>query len=70
MKVTLVQKTATLEEKNVAYVETTLHDGGYTYRAIFDKNTKKRFNAFCKSKGFIIGVVDDVSAVPSKTLEI
>lgn len=70
MKVTLEQKTTTLEGKNVAYVETTLHDGGYTYRAIFDKQTKKRFNAFCKSKGFVIGEVDDISTVPAKTLEI
>ena len=71
MKVTIEQKKTELEGKKIAYVECVLYsDDGHDYRAIFDKTTKKRFNAFCVSKGFKIGVVDDLSTVPDKKIEI
>lgn len=59
MKVKLTQKNATIDGNLIAYVSTVLFDGkGHKYPCMFDKNTKKRYNAFCKSKGFVIGRVD------------
>lgn len=64
MKVKLIQKVADIDGKNVAFVETQLCDeNGRTYTARFDDKTKKRFNAFAKANGFIIGVVADGSSV-------
>lgn len=70
MTLKLTQKTAVLDGKNIAYVKATIIEGNYSYDVMFDKNTKKRFNAFCVSKGFKVGVVDDVSTVPERILDI
>lgn len=59
VKLILTQKTATLDGSNVAYVEATIHIDKYSYRVLFDKQTKKRFNAYCKSLGFKVGKVKD-----------
>lgn len=66
------QKICDIEGKHIAYVETTIVDteAGYDYRVLFDKNTKKRFNAFLTSVGFKIGAVNDVNTVPDKKLYI
>ena len=68
MKTILTQKTAVLDGKKIAYVECTLNDGKYTYKVMFDKQTKKRYNAYVRSLGFEVG---EVTAEPAeKTLEV
>lgn len=71
-KIKCEQKTCDIEGKLIAYVETTIVDTvtGRDYRVLFDKNTKKRFNAFLTSEGFKIGAVNDVNAVPHKEIYI
>ena len=68
MKVKLTQKVTTLDNKKIAYVECALVDGKYTYKVMFDKQTKKRYNAYVRSLGFEVG---EVTAEPAeKTLEV
>ena len=68
MKTVLEQKTTTIDGKKIAYVETTLYSGDdkYSYRVLFDKKTKKRFNAFLTSQGFKVGEISADSEVESK----
>lgn len=70
MKLKLEQKVTNLDGKNIAYVESTLlsDDDKYTYRVLFDKKTKKRFNAFLTSKGFKIGEVSNPNDVPKNEI--
>lgn len=68
MQIMLKQKMTEIEGKKIAYVEVELTNGKYTYRVLFDKNTKKRFNAYCRSVGFVIGQTDE--DLPETTLEI
>ena len=70
MTVICRQKTTELDGKRIAYVETEMADGKYTYTVMFDKNTKKRFNAFLLSKGFKIGVVSTNEVIEEKGLEL
>ena len=59
------------ENKTFAYVECLIVNGNYDYRVTFDKETKKRANAWFRSLGFRIGEVYDFeAAVPEKVLEI
>ena len=58
MYVELIQKTADIDGKKIAYVDVSLAIGAYNYAIRFDKKTKKRFNAFCRKEGFEIGRVD------------
>lgn len=55
----LKQKKTILEGKKIAYVEAVLCIEKYTYNVHFDKDTKKRFNAYCKTLGFKVGQLDD-----------
>ncbi len=70
MELILEQKKTTLEGKTVAYVEATLKDENYTYRVLFDKNTKKRFNAFARAKGFTIGEIDKEFPLEEKKISL
>lgn len=70
MKITCKQNLKEIDGKLIAYVDTTISDDKYTYRVLFDKQTKKRFNAFLKSKGFIIGEVAKDTPIEDKEKEI
>lgn len=72
MRLICEQKTAIIDEKHIAYVEVKLVDeeSKHDYRVLFDKQTKKRFNAFMTSKGFKIGVLSDDEIVTDKIIEI
>ena len=70
MKLVLTQKTDTIDGKKIAYVLAELKDDKYTYRVIFDKQTKKRFNAYVRSLGFTVGNIDNNVELPETQLEV
>ena len=64
MKIKITQKVADIDGKKVAFVATEICDGKYTYPVRFDEKTKKRFNVFAKSNGFVVKVLADGENVP------
>lgn len=69
--VTIKQAAFTTKDgKRIAFVKTEIKSGNYTYPVTFDKETKKRFNAYCKTLGFIIGEVEKEALVPDLTAEV
>ena len=68
--VKLTQKTTVIDGEKIAFVETEIDDGKYTYRVLFDQKTKKRFNAFAKANGFVIGKISSDASVPERVMEI
>lgn len=66
----LRQKVADIDGKKIAYVETVIDDGKFTYRCNFDEKTKKRYNIYLKNLGFKVGVVAEGENVPDKVMTI
>ena len=64
----LIQKVADIDGKKIAYVECYIVDGKFTYRCLFGKRTKPRFNLFAKSHGFKVGEVKEGEIVPERTV--
>lgn len=64
----LKQKVAVIDGKKIAFVECYIDDGKFTYRCLFDKRTKPRFNLFVKSHGFKVGEVGEGENVPERTV--
>lgn len=67
--VVIKQKTADINGDKIAYVETKICLGGHSYNVRFDEDTKKRYNAYCRSLGFVVGKVDPDVDVPDKEIE-
>jgi hypothetical protein len=67
--VKFTQKTAVIDGKKIAFVETVICLGGYSYSVRFDERNKKKINSYCRSLGFIIGEVADDIDVPCKVVE-
>lgn len=64
----LKQKVADIDGKKIAFVECYIDDGKFTYRCMFDKRTKPRFNLFAKSHGFKVGEVAEGETVAERTI--
>ncbi|MBR4031928.1 MAG: hypothetical protein IKJ07_04255 [Clostridia bacterium] len=67
--VVMKQKTAEINGDKIAYVETKICLGGHSYDVRFDERTKKRYNTYCRTLGFVIGKVDENSDVPDNEIE-